>query len=329
MTEVSGRGVGLEVVAREVAAIHGRVALRHTPGRGARVTISAPLTLATLRVVLVHAAGQTYAVPETVVERVVRLAPEDLRPVGGGVVAALDGEVLDVLSLARALDLPDAPAASPGERRPAVLLAPGGRRALVLVDGVEGEREVVVKGLGARVRRLRHVVGVTFLADGRLVPILGGAGLGERLRAPAGRAPALAEPSRRRVRVVLAEDSLTTRTLEESILAGAGYEVVAAPDGEEAWRLLQERGADALVADVQMPRLDGLGLTRRVRASRRHRDLPVVLVTGLASDDDRLRGLEAGASAYVVKSAFDQRVLLETLARLTAGGAPSTRGEGA
>jgi two-component system chemotaxis sensor kinase CheA len=210
-----------------------------------------------------------------------------------------------------------------------VLLAAGGRRALVLVDGVEGEREVVVKGLGARVRRLRHVVGVTFLADGRLVPILGGAGLGERLRAPAGRAPALTEPSRRRVRVVLAEDSLTTRTLEESILAAAGYDVVTAPDGEEAWRLLQERGADALVADVQMPRLDGLGLTRRVRASRRHRDLPVVLVTGLASDEDRLRGLEAGASAYVVKSAFDQRVLLETLARLTAGGGSSGQGEGA
>lgn len=319
VTGLSGRGVGLDVVAREVSSIHGRVALRHDPGQGVRVTISAPLTLATLRVVLVTAAGQTFALPETVVERLVRLAPGDLRPVGGGLMATVGGEALDVLSLARVLDLPDAPTARPGERRPAALVGAGDRRALVLVDAVEGEQEAVVKGLGRRVRRLRHVVGVTLLADGRLVPILGGAGLGERLRAPAGRAPAPLAAAPRRPRVVLAEDSLTTRTLEESILVAAGYEVLAAPDGEEAWRLLQERGADALVADVQMPRLDGLALTRRVRASRRLRDLPVVLVTGLAADEDRLRGLEAGASAYVVKSAFDQRELLATLERLTGG----------
>ncbi|MCO5168894.1 MAG: response regulator [Planctomycetes bacterium] len=319
VTGLSGRGVGLDVVAREVGAVHGRVAVRHTPGQGVRVTIAVPVTLATLRVVLVTVGGQTFALPETVVERLVRLAPGDLRSVGGGLAAAVEGEVLDVLSLARVLDLPEAPTSRPGERRLAALVAAGDRRALVLVDGLEGELEAVVKGLGRRVRRLRHVVGVTLLADGRLVPILGGAGLGERLRAPAGRAPALLVEPRRRPRVVLAEDSLTTRTLEESILITAGYEVLAAPDGEEAWRLLQERGADAVVADVQMPRLDGLGLTRRVRASRRHRDLPVVLVTGLGSDEDRRRGLEAGASAYVVKSAFDQRELLATLERLTGG----------
>jgi two-component system chemotaxis sensor kinase CheA len=112
------------------------------------------------------------------------------------------------------------------------------------------------------------------------------------------------------------DDSVTTRALEKTILEAAGYEVTTAPDGEAAWRILQEQGADLLVTDLEMPRMDGFALTEAVRASPRFRGLPVVLVTGRASEQDRARGLQAGANAYLVKSGFDQKNLLETVARL-------------
>jgi two-component system chemotaxis sensor kinase CheA len=124
------------------------------------------------------------------------------------------------------------------------------------------------------------------------------------------------EPTVVKRRLLVADDSVTTRSLERSILEGAGYEVVVAADGSEAWRLLQDRGADLVVADVEMPRMDGFALCRAIRGSTRFRELPVVLVTALESDTDRKTGLDAGADAYLPKSAFDQRQLLETIAQL-------------
>ena len=124
------------------------------------------------------------------------------------------------------------------------------------------------------------------------------------------------ETEQPRKRILIAEDSLTTRTLEKTILEAAGYEVEAVADGESAWGLLQQHGADLLVSDVEMPHLDGFALTQAVRASKRFRELPVVLVTGRERDEDKARGIEVGANAYLVKSAFDQRNLLETIAQL-------------
>jgi two-component system chemotaxis sensor kinase CheA len=137
---------------------------------------------------------------------------------------------------------------------------------------------------------------------------------GDLRRGPSTAAPANGTAVRKRI--LIADDSLTTRTLEKSILEFAGYEVVTAADGEEAWRLLQERSADLVVSDVEMPHLDGFGLTRTIRGSARFRNLPVVLVSRRESDEDKARGLEAGADAYLEKSTFDQQTLLDTLARL-------------
>ena len=119
-----------------------------------------------------------------------------------------------------------------------------------------------------------------------------------------------------RRRLLLADDSLTTRALERSILEAAGYDVIVAVDGQSAWQLLQERGADLLLSDVEMPKMDGLSLTQTVRTSTRFRDLPVILLTSRDSQEDRARGLEAGANAYLVKSAFDQTKLLQAIEQL-------------
>lgn len=321
VTDLSGRGVGLDVVSGPVEAVHGRVRVSTRTGRGACFSLSVPLTLGVVHALLVGCAGRVFALPQSGVERVLRVPMDRLRKVGGRPAIPLAGEngegeqVLRVLALEEALGLEaPAPRAGRGATRAGVVLAAGERRAVLLTDEVLAEREIVAKGLGRRIRRLRYVAGWTSLPDGTLAPILHPADLLERpVRAFSAPPIAAARP---RPRVLVVDDSMTTRTLMAGILEQSGYDVTAVADGEAAWRVLQERGADALVSDVQMPRMDGVELTRTVRAAPRFADLPIILVTGLADEEDRMRGLEAGANAYLVKSAFDQRSLLEALSAL-------------
>jgi two-component system chemotaxis sensor kinase CheA len=164
------------------------------------------------------------------------------------------------------------------------------------------------------------VAGAALLAAGDLALVLRSDELLDALRAAPAAAPERAAPEARKRRIVLADDAATTRALARSLLEAAGYEVAVAPDGEAALALLSQTGADLVLSDVEMPRMDGIELTRAVRATPRLARTPVVLLTGLASEEDRRRGLEAGADAYLVKSSFDQRVLLDTVAELLEGG---------
>lgn len=318
MTELSGRGIGLDAVSRVLGRLHGRLRIATQAGRGTRFTLSVPLTLGAFRALLLVAGGHLVGLAETSVERVVLLSAGDLRTIGGREVAAVGEELLPVASLAALLGLPPQAQAPGATRRPAVLVAAADARLLLVAEAVLGEQEVAAKALGPRIRSLPHVASIAALGDGKLVPILNTTRLAASAHArrePLG--AAIVQPRAPRSRkVLLAEDSVTTRLLEQHILETAGYEVVSAPDGAEAWRRLQEGGADVVVTDVQMPGMDGFELTRAIRASPRFADLPVVLVTGLGSDADRLRGVEVGASLYLVKSAFDQQALLAALERL-------------
>jgi two-component system chemotaxis sensor kinase CheA len=165
-----------------------------------------------------------------------------------------------------------------------------------------------------------HVSGAAILGSGRVVLVLnpasivgeglgldGNAGVAFAVETEAGRGPR---------RILVVDDSITTRTLEQSILEAAGYDVLTAADGADGWRLVQEQGCDLVVADVEMPRMDGFALCQAIRGSKRHTKLPVVLVTALETPEHRLRGLEAGADAYLGKSSFDQQALLDTIGQL-------------
>jgi two-component system chemotaxis sensor kinase CheA len=319
ITDVSGRGVGLDVVKSRVEALHGTVDVTFAAGRGTRFALGVPLTLTTLRALLVGAGGQTLALAGTNVQKMVRVGPDDLASVAGREVLRLGDAPLPVAGLAEALGLAPRAAAN-GMRRPVVIVAAGEKRMAFVVDELIAEQEVVVKSLGSRLRRVPLVSGATILASGEIALVLNAASL---IRAALARgstgavtAPTTSPPAPAKRRILVADDSVTTRTLEKSILEAAGYEVLAAADGAAAWRLLQERGADLLVSDVEMPRMDGLALAEAVRASPRFRDLPIVLVTARASEEDKARGARAGADAYLVKSAFDQKNLLETIAQL-------------
>jgi two-component system, chemotaxis family, sensor kinase CheA len=320
ITALSGRGVGLDVVKHRVESLHGHVDVAFEPGRGTRVVINVPLTVVTIRALLFGAAGHVFALPVASVRRLARVGAGDIASTGGREVLLSEGAPIPLVSLIDLLGIRGGMPRSAAGKTPLVIVALGTTQVALVVDELIAEDEILVKSLGPRLLRVRHFAGATILPSGRVALILNTAdvvhsalGLAPGRALTAARAETAIERKRR---LLVVDDSVTTRSLEKSILEAAGYEVLVAVDGREAWRLLQDAGADLVVADVQMPRMDGFALCDAIRGSTRFRELPVVLVTALESDTDKARGLEVGADAYLPKSAFDQPQLLETIAHL-------------
>lgn len=319
ITNVSGRGVGLDAVRDRVESVGGSVGLQSTPGGGCTVTLTLPLALSAVRVLLVGAAGEVLGLPSSSVSRVLRVDATDLRSLGDRGSILLDGNPVPVLRLSDVLDLP----AVSGSMSPpfaAVLAGTPPNEAVLLVDELLSEEEVVMKPLAEGPAAAPGVLGATILPSGRVALVLNPAtcvrvGLAHGERSPI-LGPRGSSHAARRRRVLLVEDTITTRALERSILEAAGYEVLVAVDGVEAWQVLEEHGAEVVVSDVDMPRMDGVALCEAARRSSRFRDVPFILVTSLATEADRRRGVDAGANAYLVKTDFDQALLLDAIERL-------------
>lgn len=314
VTELSGRGVGLDAVRSAVDAIGGSVSFDSVPGEGSALRVNVPLTLSTLRVLVLRVSGQLVALPTNAVERLVRV-PADRARLGGREVLEHGETVVPLVPLARVLGWGTG---SVPEVEPTGLLVAGTHGSAVLVaDELVAEREVVLRTASPRLAGLRLLLGTAQLEDGRVCLVLSPS-VCARLALSSTSEPVVRPPDGvdSPPRVLLVEDTVTTRELERSILLDAGYDVAVAPDGQQAWELLQSRSFDAVVSDVDMPRMDGIALCRAIRASRQHAELPVVLVTSLHRDADRRRGLEAGADAYLAKQGFDRVELVATLERL-------------
>lgn len=316
VTDVSGRGVGLDAVRTRVEAVGGSVGLQSAPGGGCTATLRLPLALSAIRVLLVGAAGEVLALPSSGVSRLLRVDAADLRPLGDRDAILLDEGPVPVLWLSDVLGLPTA--GGPGSPPfTAVLTGTPPNEAALVVDELLSEEEVVMKPLGEGPAAVAGVLGATILPSGRVALVLNPAtcvrtGLARGAPSPVV-APGGPDHPDHRPRVLLVEDTITTRALERSILEAAGYEVFVAVDGVEAWLLLEEHGADVVVTDVDMPRMDGVELCEAARRSSRFHDVPFILVTSLATEADRRRGIDAGANAYLVKADFDQALLLDTL----------------
>lgn len=316
VTDVSGRGVGLDIVKTTVERMNGSVAVSGD-GSGTRFVLSLPLTLSTVRALCVRVGSEVLALPTAALEVLLGVAPSDLKYAADRVAISHRGTPVPVAALGAILGfeqterLPDAPLY-------AMVLRAAGRRAALIVDELLTEQDVLLKSLGPRVQELPYVSSGTLLSSGEVALVLKPEALLMAALDLPTFSPVVSERAEgaARHRLLLADDSLTTRALERSILEAAGYEVIVAVDGQNAWQLLQERGADLLLSDVEMPKMDGLSLTQTVRTSTRFRDLPVILLTSRDSPDDRARGLEAGANAYLVKSAFDQTKLLRAIEQL-------------
>jgi two-component system chemotaxis sensor kinase CheA len=318
-TAISGRGVGLDAVRAAMERVRGSVSVEWVPGEGTTFTLEAPLTLATVRVILTRVSGIQLAIPAAYISRLIRIQRSRLRIVEGRAAIETEGAPAPVVSAAAILGPPLVDRLPEGAATLA-LVQVGERRVALRVDELIEESEVVVRPIRAHGRvAVPHLSGAALLAGGSVALVLNvPAAIATALGLP-GEPGAIAEPraeqaTRRRVLVV--DDSITTRTLESSVLEAAGYEVLTAVDGADGWRLLQERGADLVVSDVEMPRMDGIQLTEAMRAAPRFRETPIILVTGLESAEHRSRGLEAGADAYLGKSSFEQEGLLETVREL-------------
>jgi two-component system, chemotaxis family, sensor kinase CheA len=313
VSEVAGRGVGLDAVKAHVEGLGGSLEVVSEPERGATVTMLLPVTLALLEVLLCERGGRVFGVALTAVREVIAVA--ETASLGGRRSIELRGESVPVGDLAVMLGA----AAAPLPPVPvALVLASAGRSVAVACDRILGDQEVVVKALGPLLAGVRGYLGAAILGDGRVALILDPNHL---LKMPSpGAAPRSqvakqAEPAAPRLLVV--DDQFTVRELQRSILETAGYSVETARDGNEALdRIGAAPDVDLVLTDIQMPGIDGFELLRRIREDPERSSLPVVVVSAQGSAADRRRGVEEGADAYIVKEEFDQQVLLETIARL-------------
>jgi two-component system, chemotaxis family, sensor kinase CheA len=316
VTEIAGRGVGLDAVKRSIEDMHGRVEIASSPGRGARFMLRLPLTLSKLRCVFATAGGRPYALPASHVVRVLRFAADDLISAEGRELLKTPEGLVPVASLTALLGQ-NGKHTAPGPERNALVLRGEDRPVALVVEELGAEREITVRALPARLAASRHVSAAALLELGRIALVLHPQELCRRaLVNPLARAALLAAEQAARPRVLVAEDSATTRAVLKSVLEEAHYEVTTAQDGEEAFAMLERAAFDIVVSDVQMPHRDGFALTESLRRHERLARIPVILMTSLESEADRLRGLRAGASAYLTKGAFDHRSLLETMATL-------------
>ena len=315
-TTISGRGVGLDAVEAAVNRVRGTVAVSWLAGEGTTFTLQCPLTLAAIRAVLVRSGQQVLAIPTSNVEQLVRIRRSDVRRSEGREVILTGAEPIPLVSLAAILGPPFVPGAL-SDIFPALIVVAGDRRVAFLVDAVETEQELVVRPIARGRASMPHVSGGALQGSGELVLVLNPVSLVHE--ALGSRFGSFAAPVQtKRWRILVADDSMTTRALEQSVLEAAGFEVTTAVDGADAWRQLQESGTDLLVSDIEMPNMDGLTLTRTIRTSDRFANLPVVLVTSLDTPEARERGLAAGADAYVGKASAGQAGLLATVRELLA-----------
>jgi two-component system, chemotaxis family, sensor kinase CheA len=320
ITEISGRGLGMAIVREKVEKLGGRVTVESSPGAGSAFRIVLPLTLATFRGLLIQAAGQLFVIPTVNIERVVRVRRDEIKTVENRETLSLDERAVSLARLEDVLELGRETRREEGPFLTLVVLGAGERRIAFSVDEVLNEQEVLIKSLGPLLARVRNVSGATVLGSGKAVPILNVADLMKSAVRTAG-APARAaapdgEGEEMGRSILVAEDSITSRMLLKNILESAGYQVSTAVDGMDALTTLKTEAFDLVVSDVDMPRMDGFELTEKIRGDGKLAGMPVVLVTARETGEDRERGVEVGANAYIVKSSFDQSNLLDVVRRL-------------
>jgi two-component system chemotaxis sensor kinase CheA len=318
VSSMSGRGVGLDAVRKNVEQLRGSVTMRTRRGVGTLASITLPLTIYVVHALILRVGADELAIPISSVQRILRVRPADVLSVEECPAILVDGRPVALVPLARLLGL-DADTRPESGVSSVVVIGAGDQRCALAVDEIVGDQTVLAKNLEPPLVRVPNIAGATIRGDGSVLLALSPVDLLHR--AAELRADDIFDLDRRvateRARLLLVDDSFTTRALERSVLEAAGFEVVAVASGEDALvELERDVVFDGVVSDVQMPGIDGFELTRRIRTSERHRGLPVVLVTSLASPEDRRRGLDAGADAYVVKAEFDHELLVARLREL-------------
>ena len=317
VTDISGRGIGLDVVNANVENLKGKIKVESSSGSGCKFQLSLPFTLATVRALITLVNQVSYATPLEYIETSISVKRSDIYPIEGRETVSYNGNPISVVRLADLLELKVDRKEEP-EVMPCVIIFVGDKKLGLLVDSLVDEQEIVLKPQCFILQRVRNVSGSTVLGTGEVCKLLNPLDLIKSLKKsnPFTVSEDEEDAAPARKVLLLAEDSITTRTQEKRILEMGGYEVVTAVDGLDAYNKLNTREFDGIVSDVEMPNLDGLGFTKKVRENKKYKGLPVILVTSLSSEKDKAKGMEVGADAYITKPKFDQTVLLDTLKRL-------------
>jgi two-component system chemotaxis sensor kinase CheA len=326
ITEISGRGIGLDVVRTNVERLKGAIQIESTSGQGCTFRLQLSTSLATLNVLLLKVQGIVHALPMEYVPASLLISQDEISTIEGRETITWDGQTIPVVNLADLLKLSNSPAYASSAKveqqtsdlRTCILVKVGEEQAGFFVDRLFDTQEVVIKPQSELLKRVRNVTGATILPTGEVCMILNPPDLLKSLQKPTPSAVSI--KPRRTIQakpvILLVEDSIYVRTQEQRLLEKSGYEVVTAVDGLDGYHQLKKRDFDAVISDVEMPNLDGFSLTAKIRQQRKYNNLPIILVTTLNSDEDKRRGAEAGADAYILKGKFNQGALLETLGRL-------------
>jgi two-component system sensor histidine kinase and response regulator WspE len=319
VTEVSGRGVGLDVVRETVARVGGTVHVTTKPGKGTAFHLLLPITLSVVRAVLAEIAGEPYAFPHNRIDRLLRVPRTEVRSLENRQFITVDGRNVALVLAAQLLDLPAEPPAA--DELLVVLLSDAAGAYGLIVEAFRGEQDLVVRPLDARLGKVANVSAAAILDDGSPVLIADAEDLirsmdqfirGGTLR----RLDRETAPAAARKRVLVVDDSITVREVQRQVLKSNGYDVEVAVDGQDGWNRVRAGKFDLVISDVDMPRLGGLDFVRRIRDDDALRDVPVIIVSYKDRDEDRLKGLDAGANAYLTKSSFHDDTFLEAVAGL-------------
>ncbi len=322
VTDVSGRGVGLDVVQAMAHAAGGAATVRTRRGAGTTFALGLPVTRSVLRCLLVRIAGEPWAVPIGNVDRLVRLDEGEVLTVEGRHCIRVDDETIGLVPAAAILGIDSAPAE--GGQIHALILTDGRVRHGLEVEGFIGERDLVVRPLDERMGKVPDLLAAALLDDGTPVLILDpddlARSIGEGVSGDGLRRSSRSAAARARVtsRILVVDDSLTVREVERQLLERQGWQVEQAVDGMAGWNALRLGDFDLLLTDVDMPRMNGIELTKRVRADARLGRIPVIIVSYKDREEDRLAGMDAGADRYLTKSSFTDDSLVSAVAELLA-----------
>ncbi len=309
VTEMAGRGIGMDVVRSEIAALGGRIDVSSRQGLGTYFTIHLPLTLAVTQVLMVRCGTATYAIPSTMVEQVRQAKPAELTQIYRNRQVEWQGNTYPFHYLPHLLgDDEQAPENLP--RNPVLLLRSGDQRIAMHVDGLQGNHDAVVKNIGPQLARLPGIAGATVMGDGAVVLILNPVQLSQRSGLTARKiSKATPEALRTYPLVMVVDDSLTVRKITARLLERAGYQVVTAKDGLDALEQLSEISPSVILLDIEMPRMDGFELTKHLRRDPNKRRLPIIMITSRIADKHRNYAYEMGVDAYLGKPYQEEELL--------------------
>jgi len=322
VSDISGHGLGLAIVKEKAARVGGSVRVESPADGGTRFVIQLPSSHMSYRCMLLRCGDNLFAIPLDNVERVVRVRRDKVITVEGRETIDIGSKILSYTSLAALLQIPPRAEETESPYVMALIVSSNGESIGCSVDEVLGVDDYVIRDLGSQLRSVPKIAAITFLGSGEIVPVLNASDLVDGIADGQLTAASTTAKSNRdatpnaRHRILVVEDSITSRTLLRGVLEDAGYRVVTAVDGLDGLARLRERSFDLVVSDVEMPNLGGFELTETIRADEQLRRMPVILVTTLDSPKEREHGLLVGANAYLLKSGFDQQELISTIGEL-------------